>query len=312
MRRSGRTKAFTLVEAIAIVIVLGLAVPATVGMLYDATRQRVQTRQNLEADRFASAILETVLADAYNPDAGLGLDAVTDPAYERLIAPRLGGLAEFYKQRGFAYRIGVSGPVGLDADPASGTEYRYVTATVEWMPAGSTTRSRLSAGVLVTDLPRQAGSVFGPPPPGYQVYQTIDANASWKWKRLGWKAVKDSTALQSGRRSRWLLFIMKFPGTATPSQVGLTVMSRGIGRGKKRGGAGAPSLDFVVSVYDSGTRRWRTQNVRIAAISGEWQTAWFDVGNVSGTGYTIVGWRNARKFRRTGLTVAGIQMAGRQ
>lgn len=78
--RRRRHRGFTLLETVAAVIVLAVAVPATMGALTDAADARRDGATALRAATLARAALEHVLADVHSGAPGLGFDALSDSA----------------------------------------------------------------------------------------------------------------------------------------------------------------------------------------------------------------------------------------
>jgi len=71
----------TLVEALALVIVTGIAVPPLVRVATAGSAATVSERRAVRAAWLASAVIEQVAADVASGDASLGLAAMDKPAY---------------------------------------------------------------------------------------------------------------------------------------------------------------------------------------------------------------------------------------
>lgn len=146
-------RAFTLTEAIVIVVVLAIAVPPTITTLRDASLAGVNHRRTVEAETYARAILETILADVYADTSSINFDGIASATYESDLSARLDGLEQFYAFLGFTFDLTVSARVGHDGQPAApGSDlYRYVTVTVSHT-AGAQPRELARASVLVADI----------------------------------------------------------------------------------------------------------------------------------------------------------------
>ena len=74
------TRAFSLLEAVAVTLVLALAVPPLAVWLVSATDDRADTVSTAQATILASAVLETVMADAASTDPTLNVASLNDSA----------------------------------------------------------------------------------------------------------------------------------------------------------------------------------------------------------------------------------------
>lgn len=148
-------RAFTLVEAIAVIVVMGVAVPGLAFTLIDAARVRASAEQSERAVWLAGAALETVIADAHSDAPGLGFEAFEDEA-AYLETPGT-GLMERMAWAGSAapgatLEVTVGGLVGPEG-VATGDEdrdvFRYVRARVSW------------TSVMGRDMAYEAGVLLG-------------------------------------------------------------------------------------------------------------------------------------------------------
>ena len=71
-------RAFTLIEAIIAMVVLSIAVPATLALIHDATVARAETTTSTRAAWLGSMLIEQILADVASDDPQLGMDALAD------------------------------------------------------------------------------------------------------------------------------------------------------------------------------------------------------------------------------------------
>lgn len=150
------TRGFSLIEAIAAIVILALVAPISMVTLRDAAASRADAIQLNRASWLASAVMETVLADVSSADNALGFDALADlNAYRTTPATgldaRLATITDHYDSLGFEWSLDVSGLVASDGVASADEEldiYRVVTVTVSWMGAArGTTDYQLSAVV---------------------------------------------------------------------------------------------------------------------------------------------------------------------
>lgn len=156
---SMRRRAFTLVESLAVVVVLSVAIPPAVSMMTDATRAQVDSVKQTRATWFATAILEHIIADVNSDDVNLGFDALADSnAY--LTTPttglndRLNVITTLYAGLGFTHSVQIG-----DLSDATGTVtgdpdvdvFRTITVGVTWTNMKGASRT-LSIGCVMTDL----------------------------------------------------------------------------------------------------------------------------------------------------------------
>ena len=156
---SGRRRAFTLVESLAVVVVLSIAIPPAVSMMADAARAQADSVSTTRATWFATALLEQVIADVNSDDAGLGFAALAD-SNVYLTTPKVGfndrngPLIAHYSGLGLTHSVLIGdladagGVVTGDADE---DVFRTITVGVAWTTLKGDSRT-LSIGCVVTDL----------------------------------------------------------------------------------------------------------------------------------------------------------------
>lgn len=141
--RAIRRRAFTLIEAVTVVLVLALAVPPAVSWLDEAVSARADSVNATRAAALAGAVIEHILADCSSTAAGLGFDALAAPsAYLDTpttgLRARLAAVSDFYAALGFAYSVSI-GPLVDDSaseNPDSSLNvFRVVTVTVDFPSA---------------------------------------------------------------------------------------------------------------------------------------------------------------------------------
>ncbi len=164
--RGRRGRGFTLSELVVILVVLAISVPATLGLFQDVTLARRESVQARRAVLLAESMIETVLSDAYQPDAGLGMVAVSAPGYGDSLGDRMGGVLEFYEQLGYVASVSVSEPIAAHGAATGGAEdvFRRVTVSVTWTPAGKSAERTYDVAILVAPL--SAASWGGSPTGG--------------------------------------------------------------------------------------------------------------------------------------------------
>jgi len=133
-------RGFTLIEAIIAIVVLSLAVPATMAMIHDATVARTDSVLTTRAAWLAGTISEQILADATSTHADLGMGAFEDPS-NYLHDPgtglfaRLSGAIELYESYGMSCEVDIGPAVSATFTPsgdAARNIYRQITVTVRW------------------------------------------------------------------------------------------------------------------------------------------------------------------------------------
>ncbi|MCA9281638.1 MAG: type II secretion system protein [Phycisphaeraceae bacterium] len=151
-------RGFSLIEAIAAIVILGLVAPVSMVTLRDAAAARSETIQLTRATWLANAVLETVLADLSSEDASLGFAALAD-AGAYLTTPvtgleaRLAGTTSFYEGLGFSWTLAIGDLVASDGEASGEADediYRVVAVTVSWVGAAHGSKD-YEVSVLVGD-----------------------------------------------------------------------------------------------------------------------------------------------------------------
>lgn len=140
-----RRRAYTLIETVAAVVVLAVAIPTVASMLADSAITRRDAVTATRATILARAALEHVLADLHSTTPGLGFGALADaPTY--LTAPtaglykRLAPTVAVYEPLGMSLRMEVSGLVdtsGVVTGDIARDVCRDITAIVAFPPVRS-------------------------------------------------------------------------------------------------------------------------------------------------------------------------------
>lgn len=158
--RANSRRAFTLLEAIIVVLVLALSVPPTVAWLGESAARRADSVNAVRASALATTVMETILADASSTSPSLGFGAFAnsatylDTATTGLRA-RISGLASPVEALGFSYTVTFSALVdsaGVVNADTSKNLFRRVTVTVSYGSAASSTPISLSVEAFVTEL----------------------------------------------------------------------------------------------------------------------------------------------------------------
>ncbi|MBL8963374.1 MAG: hypothetical protein KF787_03300 [Phycisphaeraceae bacterium] len=146
-----------LIETVIAVVMIALAVPASVAWMQSVAGDRADAANAMRATAMATAVAEHVLADTVSPSAGLGMPALADAA-GYLDTPgsglraRLGPLLSVYTDAGFSFDLevgGLVGPGGVATGDAMVDVCRRVTVTVRF-PGSRGGVIALGIGLLVT------------------------------------------------------------------------------------------------------------------------------------------------------------------
>jgi prepilin-type N-terminal cleavage/methylation domain-containing protein len=138
MARRRPHRGFTLIEAVACVVLLAVLIPPTMWAMRESHQQRVNPMLASRARWLATEKLEDVIADRHSTTRGYGYLISSNYAAESSIT----GFPGFTRSVAF---------VVTAADLVSpGTGYKRVTVTVNWTDAAGTARS-LAIATVVTD-----------------------------------------------------------------------------------------------------------------------------------------------------------------
>lgn len=131
-------RAFSLIEAAAVIVIVALIVPPVATMLTSSAGTRAEHVSLARAAMLGDAVLETIVADAASGEPTLGFDALAD-ADEYLngsgtgLRDRLSATAELYEAYGLSYGVTI-GPLADASGQVTGDpdqdRYRLVTVTV--------------------------------------------------------------------------------------------------------------------------------------------------------------------------------------
>lgn len=137
-RPVGGRRGFTLIEAIAAVVILALAVPPMLWSLGEAQVQRANATLASQARWLATEKIEDIIADRHSATRDYGYVVNANYAAEATVS----GFTAFSRSVSIVERA---------ADLVSaGTGYKVVTVTVSWGDARSVSRS-LTLSTVVTD-----------------------------------------------------------------------------------------------------------------------------------------------------------------
>ncbi|MEM9374548.1 MAG: hypothetical protein AAGA55_12975, partial [Planctomycetota bacterium] len=132
--QSIRANAFTLIESIICVVVLGLAVPPSLELLTSVAADRADAVNTERAVSFAQSLLESVLADVASGHEDLGFQALENTsAFEASFRSRTESLSAAYEDHGLSYALAI-GPLvdrsGVVSVETSENIFRSLTITV--------------------------------------------------------------------------------------------------------------------------------------------------------------------------------------
>lgn len=138
MRQRRSHRGFTLIEAIACVVMLAILVPPALWAMREAHKQRINPVLVSRARWLATERLEDIIADRHSDTRGYDYLASGNYAAEATIP----GFAGFARSVSFA-------ETGVDLASA-GTGYKRITVTVGWIDGGGVPRT-LAISTVVTD-----------------------------------------------------------------------------------------------------------------------------------------------------------------
>jgi len=155
MRRS----AFSLLESLAVIIVLAIAIPPAMSMMTEGARSQADAVAQTRATWFATAILETILADVASEDPDLGFEALDNfGVYLKTpvtgLHDRLAPVRDHYEPMGFSYDASagpLSNETGVVTGDAQQDVFRTVTVEVSWSTLRGQSRT-LTVDCVVTEL----------------------------------------------------------------------------------------------------------------------------------------------------------------
>ncbi len=147
---SARPRGFTLIETIAAVVILALAIPPMLWTVREAHMQRANPLLASRARWLVIEKLEDVIADRHSTDGGLGWGNLATANYppETPIA----GFANFNRTVTIPDEHDAWDNVAAGWPAPPGTGYKTITVAVDWTDAGGDARS-LSISTVVTDYP---------------------------------------------------------------------------------------------------------------------------------------------------------------
>ena len=152
-------RAFTLIEVVIAVIVLGIAVPPTLNLMDAAAAGRADAINTTRATFLATSVIETVLADIDSGQDTLGFAALADSeAYldtqNTGLIDRLAPHVEPYESAGFQYTLTISELVSSDATVSLDTDeniFRVITVNVRY-PSATSASHQLPVSIMVSEL----------------------------------------------------------------------------------------------------------------------------------------------------------------
>lgn len=150
-------RAFTLIEAVTVVLVLAIAVPPAIAWLDEAVSARADAVNATRATALATAVAEHIVADCSSDATGLGFAALANSA-TYLSAPttglyaRLTPITSFYAPMGFTQTVTI-GPLidktGSVNSNSAKNVFRLVTVTIDF-PSATGGKLHLVVSVLVS------------------------------------------------------------------------------------------------------------------------------------------------------------------
>ena len=144
-----RRRAFTLIEAVIVVLALGISIPTTLVWLSDANDRRADSVTQTRATALATLVMEHVLADVSSKVSGLGFTALDNAAVyvddpSEGLRVRLSPMTSLYTGMGISYSVDIGGLVdkaGAASGDATQDLFRLVTVTVSFTDSEGAARN---------------------------------------------------------------------------------------------------------------------------------------------------------------------------
>lgn len=133
----------TLIEAVAVVLVLAIAVPPTIAWMMSADARRTDAIRITQATTLAASVLDQVLSDSVTADIGASVSTYLNTQTTGLRA-RLAPVTDLYTTAGLTYSVDFSPAVDstLNTSATSALNiYRRVTVTAMFVDSAGVTRS---------------------------------------------------------------------------------------------------------------------------------------------------------------------------
>jgi type II secretory pathway pseudopilin PulG len=153
-------RAFTLIEAVMVVVVLAIAVPPTMLLLDQSANERADSVAVTRATTYAQGVMEHVLADVSSTHSTRGFAALSNistyiDAPTTGLRARLQDMSTPYTNAGMRFDLRVSDLVsasGTATGDAARDVFRVVTVTVSFPSARQSSNLAVSMSSLVTRL----------------------------------------------------------------------------------------------------------------------------------------------------------------
>jgi prepilin-type N-terminal cleavage/methylation domain-containing protein len=141
-------RAFTLLECVAVITVLAIAIPCTLSWVDESASNRADAINATRATMLGSAVMEHVLADVASTTAGQGATGLNssstylDTAVTGLVA-LMSSTSSFYATIGMTYTVTIGGLTDFDgvSRGVAVDVFRLVTVTVSYPSARGGTLS---------------------------------------------------------------------------------------------------------------------------------------------------------------------------
>jgi len=154
-QRSRVRRGFSLLEAVVVVLVLSISIPTTIVWTDAAVSRRADAVAAIRATAYASAVMETILADVSSASAGLGYASLSTPtAYidgPSGLRARTAAFGTLYEDQGMRYAVAIGNPVsasGLATGSPSVDLFRGIDVTVSFPLADGGAASLTLSGMV--------------------------------------------------------------------------------------------------------------------------------------------------------------------
>ncbi len=153
--RTTSRRGFSILEAVVVVLVVSISVPTTLVWTDAAVSRRADAVTAIRATAYASAVMETVLADVSSAAPGFGYAALATPTVYLSgpsgLTARMAAVGATYAAQGMEFSIAIGAPVSASGLPTGSPAvdlFRAIDVTVSFPLADGGTASLTLSGMV--------------------------------------------------------------------------------------------------------------------------------------------------------------------